>query len=421
MSQVSARVTSLACVWLAGSACISADTPGDRLLISRSFQAQRIEVVSIDARSIAYRDAYGAVRTHDAADVLAIISPPADTATGQLTIGPNRRSPHVLELWDGQRHVGRFAPRASGLIAGDEPVVGWDSTLFGALQISLDRVAMMRLAASSVHPPKDLRDHVVLVNGDLMSGYIEHVGEDVVIDADDRAVRIPIARIATVSLGGRAEPVSGHMIWLADGSVVAVREVASRANGRLMVSLQDSSGAARDQTQGDVRGQAEVSLSDLLALSVDGSRLIELASLDPVEQGPTPPRRWSQPLRVEQPSLSILGQGSIHLDGPMRVVWTLPANSLRVRGTAELPESSWTWGDCVLRITAVGADGAERELLRERMSSQRPLVEFSADLPRGGRQGTRLLVTLDEGEHGPVQDRVVLRGVLVLLDEASPQ
>ncbi len=419
MSRVTVSMSSLACGLLAVSACVAADTPGDRILIDQSFQAQRVELVSIDPRTIAYRDEYGAVRTLSAGDVLAIISPPSDS--GELATGTSLRSPHVLELWDGQRYIGRFSPQASGLIAGDEPVIGWESGPFGAMQISLDRVAMLRLAASSVRPPRDLRDHVVLINGDLMSGFIEHVGDEVVIDADDRAVRIPIARIASVSLGGRAEPAVGQMVWLADGSVVAVRELASRGEGRLFVSLQDSRGAEGDQTQGDVRDPAEVSLAHLLAYSMDGSRLIELAALEPMQQGPVPPRRWSQRVRVEQPNLSILGQGSIHLDGPMRVVWTLPSNSTRIRGMAELPESSWTWGDCILHITAIGADGIETNVLRERLSSQRTAVEFSATLPRGDRHGTQLIVTLDEGEHGPVQDRVVLRGVLVLLDETSPQ
>lgn len=419
------RTMSIVVGLTAALAQTAAAAPNDRLLVNASLQTKPVEIVSIDPHTIAYRDRHGVMRTEPAEDWIAIVMSPGAAGTSQREglLPLPRRSAQILELWDGQRFIGRFAPRASGLLAGDEPVVGWDSALFGPLQVSLDRVAAMRLVASAVTPPADLRDHVVLINGDLLSGFVEQVGDELVMDVDGRPVRVPIARIATVRLAGRAEPAEGRFVWLSDGTAVAAREVASRSDGRVVVSLGEMPRGAPDQTQGDVRGRAEVSMADLLAIASDASRLIELASIEPTEQSPVPPRRWAQPIRVEFPhptALPVLGQGAIHIDGPMRIVWTLPAGALRLRGTAEMPESSWTWGDCVLIVSAIGEGGAERELLRERINAERPTIEFNVPLPRSsGRPVTRLIVTLDPGEHGPVQDRVILRGAMVLLDASS--
>lgn len=390
------------------------DPSTDRLLLDRGLRARTIQLVGIESDAVRYRDRFGVLRTEPAGDWIAIVPAPR----GDAAIPTPSAGAQVLTLGDGQRFVGTYKPRASGLLGGDEPIVAWESALFGPLQIAIDRVSYIEFVPSRIVPPPDLRDHVVLINGDVISGFVESMGEEVTIDADSRSMKLPIDRIASVTLAGRSEPVAGQVVWLKDGSTVALREVASSPGG-LRVSLREPPRGAPRQTQGDLTPAATVSMSDVLALSRDASRLVELASLTPTDQSPAPGRRWTTPIRVRYPGLHVLGQGEIHIDGPMRITWSLPPHAARIRGVAELPEASRTWGDCVLIVSAVGADGESRELIRERIHGERHTIEFTAALPPASRRGATLIITLDEGAFGPVHDRLILRGALILLDPPS--
>jgi hypothetical protein len=71
------------------------------------------------------------------------------------------------------------------------------------------------------------------------------------------------------------------------------------------------------------------------------------------------------------------------------------------------------WGDCVLVVDQTGVKGiGGKELARVRLNGETPEADLNMELLTGGGP---LRMTLDPGENGAIQDRVVLRQPLILV------
>jgi hypothetical protein len=98
----------------------------------------------------------------------------------------------------------------------------------------------------------------------------------------------------------------------------------------------------------------------------------------------------------------------------MRVEWTLPAGASKLGTIAELPPSARVWGDCEVIVEAVSGARAT-ELARAHLSGATPSAEISGSLSGA----TKLRVTIDAGPSGPIQDRVVLRRPMILIENGK--
>ena len=78
-----------------------------------------------------------------------------------------------------------------------------------------------------------------------------------------------------------------------------------------------------------------------------------------------------------------------------------------------MDDRSFAWGDCTAVVSIVPKSGAERELARQRLNADTPTLTIAADLGTVA-PGDRLRVRTEAGERGAIQDRVVLRRMLVL-------
>jgi hypothetical protein len=84
--------------------------------------------------------------------------------------------------------------------------------------------------------------------------------------------------------------------------------------------------------------------------------------------------------------------------------------------TAELPREFWTWGDCELVVSISPAgQTAGAELARQHLSAAQPVATINAALGEAAGE-RRLRFRLEPGEFGPVQDRIILRRPLLLVD-----
>lgn len=402
-----------ACAWADGRTA-AADPPGlSATLIDASLNERRVRVLRIDAGEVTFADAEGRVRT-EALDGYAALIAPGETAVDDEAA--------ILELVDGQRLIG--APvEAAGAEA-----VGWVHPVFGELEVPLERVLRIGLAEAArpaAPGAAALDDVVVLVNGDRLSGFVEGVGASVRLETGGQTVEVPLDRAAEVRLANPAEGARGTVIWFADGTVVRARRLRTAENGTLNFGLALAGAeeaasapgtlAPREAKETTPAGWMEpVRLGDVRAIAFDAAALAPLAGLEPVEQRPLGERRWTRPAEVGEPGL--LGLADVTLPGPMSVVWEVPGRAMRLALEAELPESMWTWGDCELVIAAAGA-GGDAEVFAARLNAERPTASVNVALPEGTR---RVRVSLRAGEYGPVQDRVVLRRAIVLLDAEEP-
>lgn len=406
----------------------------ERVLIHADLRAEPVRLLSLGAIGaeapgtglgafeIVYRDSDGLVRTLSSEGVLALTTP----STGVRRPGPMSGRlgagqpplPHVVTRTTGERAVGR-------LRLSDEP--GESVTLvherLGIFETDLESLASVTFGLSpDAATPSGQADRVVFVNGDAAEGFVLSIGRVVTLEnAEGGARSAPITSVRSVTLANPGESPEGSVVWLGDGSILATEALWTPAPGRMGLR------AARAERSPEVEGSEGAlspedrgfALEDLDAIVFDAGALRPLSTMawTPAGAGPSPVigagDRAGSPLFAEP----------IELPGPTGVRWALPAGATWFAARAELPPTSARWGDFELIVSAsgVGLDGVgagidEIELARVRLNAERDAAELSAPLPPGARE---LVVRLDEGAYGPVQDRAVLRRAVVRVERAG--
>lgn len=419
----------------------------ERVLIDHRLERRVVRVLSVDRGTLSYLDRGELVRTEPLSEYLAVLTPdpsPNDAewrkgagAWDRGVPGPAGETPMIV-LTDGQRYAGavRRSVDATGLME----VIPWEHPVLGPMDVPLDRVAAVRLGQRETGPdgligveaePPAGRDLIVMVNGDRLVGLVAGVlpgGSGVRLAGDDSAERdLPLDRIARIGLGSNAglrprpgAPQAPIVVWLSDGSVVACERLASA--GRRGEVLMEPWPPAR-------RLQQPVTMSDIAGLDLSGGRLVALASATVQRQAPIG-RRWSERVHVGGP-VGELGLGDVRLPGPMQVEWLLPGRGERFAAVIELPATLWTWGDCEVAVLtrpgsskptgAIGeaamssVDAGWNERWRGRVHGDAPQATVNVAL-----EGAEILaVRVEPGLYGPVQDRIVLRRPMVLIEPAS--
>jgi hypothetical protein len=349
----------------------------------------------------------------------------------------------VLHLTDGSRIVGGM-PRSA---ATTPDRIVWSHARLGRLTFPLDRVARIDApesdgaslrdgASPAVLPrgsaplPARVRDRITLRNADRVEGFF--VGFVLVsapdqppapharIEVDNVPREIPVDRIARIELVNPPEPARGPRVWLADGTVFSPDEVLVEQPDEITLRLQREPG-----------GVAQVRLPATLvrAWTHEASRLTALAALPIVEHRAPPGRRWAPPPSLSQPAHGeLLGAADLTLSGPVTAEWELPRGAGRLGGFLVLPDHARTWGRCRVLVQVVSV--AERgraprtvDLGEFTLRPEAPVVRFNAALPEGADatgSGWRLRVSIVPSGAGPIQNEVVLRRWLVVVNTGQP-
>jgi len=337
-----------------------------------------------------------------------------------------------IELADGQVFPG--GPTMGAGFAADR--VAWSARLWGAVLIDLEGVHRIVVNAKGAErlsreiaaaAERASEDRVVLINGDVLGGFVESVSGSVVrIDSGGEVRSLDLARVATIAVASPAARAAGARVWLSDGTV-ARAALRAGTGGRIGVGFDgpwieragpsESSPRGVDEVGVDEVGVDTIELDEIEALAFDASRLVALGSLTArVEKTTT--RRWTPPLVVGTARGVALGAPDIELPGPMTAEWVLPAGASHVSMRLELPESARVFGDCVVRVEIAGDDASavEHRLTKESPSAA---VRLAVGPARSADEARRLVVRVEAGERGGIQDRVVLRRGLVLLGPAQ--
>ena len=398
---------------LAGT-CLAQDADRPlRLLIDRNLDRQLVELVTIDGNVIRFIDASGRAVTAPTTQFVALA--PIDQWTdANAATNVFRRSgivsrPGILELTDGQRFVGT----ASVVSAGEESLA-WNYARLGLLAVPLEnirRVVLPRImTANQAMPPLEDSDEDVLrlTNRDTLRGFIVSFGSDTSIELSDGSTIVtPMNVVDEMTLANPDEAPEGVRVWLTGGNVVDVeslRAISGKAD-RIEATLEAGPivalSAASVPSEADdqpVGLRFEIDRNQIEGINFDTQTLVPLASL--------PSNSPDRPLVIDSIGVAALGARSILMPGPMRTTWTLPRGTSRLAITAELPLESRAWGNLDLIVLV---DGVERE--RHTLSAQSPEAHIRLDLA----SARELTLELDEGQFGPVQDRVELREGILLI------
>lgn len=384
-----------------------------RVLIDRSMSQRPVRLVSISPETVEVTDPDGRVLTLPRSQVLALIPPLTELEqpviderilNSNLPDSEKMRPLGRLDLVDGQSLPGTLASAGKP----EQDHLTWGSRLFGTLTLSLESVntAILlpdrpELAKLGATPGEDT---VVLVNGDRTEGFVAGIDSTVRVEKSGKTTQLPIARVAAVRFANPPKHGPGVYVWLHDGTVVAASELSVDSSGHCTL-VGRVPGLAKQPT-------ATMDANNLRAVCFDASALRPLASCPAaVGESGGAGRRWIAPPKVAEVHAAPLGAADIELPGPMRVEWTLPAGASRVGTIAELPPSARVWGDCEVIVEAVSGSRTA-ELARAHLSGANPSAEVTAAL----NGATKVRITIDAGPSGPIQDRVVLRRPMLLVD-----
>ena len=132
--------------------------------------------------------------------------------------------------------------------------------------------------------------------------------------------------------------------------------------------------------------------------------MVPLARLTPISVE-TSATRFHVPAPRQLEQQAPLGLGRIEYRGPLVVRYALPAKCRRFSAEAHVPRSAGVWGDLELVIR-----DDDHEVFRSRLDATTPTAEINVPL-----SGSELTIELEQGEHGPIQDRLVVSRAMFLV------
>lgn len=326
--------------------------------------------------------------------LVSIDGAPARAISAERWIGfsseiPAAEASPMLILTDGQRFSGTPA-------GGSGESLRWQATSAGMVEAPLERIDRVILAPQ-LDPgpdPAALGDIVILTNGDRLDGYVAALGDRIEIEVEGgRIIDLPMQRAAVIDLANPPAERSGAYMWFADGAVARLR-----AEGEQYWLQAAPSG-----------WESTAPLERARAFVYDASRITALSDL-PVGDYQPISRRWTPAPIVDRGAGAPLWSAPVELPGPMRVIWPLPDNAVRFGAIIALRDDSRVWGDCEVIVGQVRA-GAQVELGRVRLDSAQPAAQLTVDVTAGD-----LIITVEPGASGPIQDRVRITGALLLTD-----
>lgn len=406
----------------------------ERVVLDESLNATTVRVVSMSSSEFVGRTTEGKLLRLPTDKVLAILPAHPDELAA-LRRPVVSRSPFasslaaapedgLLLLTDGQTLSGAPVRDFKTLDALQE-AMPWQSRSLDRVVIPLERINVVVMRGSNIDWPVGTNnDVVILKNNDIAQGYVDTKYEpgdtdlSVLVEGEGGKVRrIPQRRISSIFLSNPAHPANGAWVWFNDGSTLRTTGVqfgldmqgALNTTFTTPVMLGATSAATSDEPKA-----VEFEVGGILAYTPHRESLEPLVKVPNTVQATDSSRRWTAPPVLGDPVTSPLGAADIELPGPMSVTWTMPERAVRIAGVLELPESSRVWGDCNVTLTA--QDGSK--LFTTRLNGAAPIATFNVVLPTSKKSA--ITVRVDAGENGPIEDRVVIRRALILLDVKDP-
>ena len=374
----------------------------DVRVIEDSLEVRTCDPIRIeDARVLVFDGLPGLPRILPIDDVLAIAIGPVTSRETTLSdrSADSRAGDDVsitapyLDLVDGQRIPGTHRP-------GDEGRPVWRSAWLKDIPLDLDRISSVRFSPDGGTVPVAIEaDVVVLANGDRLEGLVDDIGLEVTIevdgpDGDPTVVRVPIDRVASISLVNPMERPAGAMTWIRGGHRILSESVRIANDGYVTL--------VAPKVGGDV---AEVPIDFLVATVFEAERVLPLASREvaSLDAGASDVLRpW-----IPEPKMSAghhaFGAAPIRLDGPLRVVFELPSDGGRFSTTIERPMESGSG-----RMTVHVLDDGRRVrsvVVHQDDPVHRLVVDFESD---------RLGIEIESGDDGPFRDSIVLHEAIIV-------
>jgi hypothetical protein len=386
-------------------------------LIDAQLATRDVRLIERRATGFVVQDSTGR-RTISTDSVIAFVNKaPALSAAAKL-FSADAPSPAAawLTLTDGRRVHGLITePAAPDSLTLRHNTLG-DLTFPLELAARLDFANAGVISAADVRPDPSPQDQVFLRNGDRVQGFVESIASTIVIDRDGTTITPELVRVVAVVFANPSTPPVGTSIWLSDGTILHADDYKLRAPELELTLPANSPASGSDRAPEPESAENSppaskpafsVDLRQLAAIAPKAERFTPLARLAITKQSGAQGRRWSAPVKIA--AAGPLGLADIELPGPMSVEWSLPQDADRLSFEILLPPESRIWGDCVVVVEFI-RDNAVREIARHRLNATTPAASINSET----REASTLRIRVEQGEGGPIQDRIHLRRGILL-------
>lgn len=287
--------------------------------------------------------------------------------------------------------------------------IRWQSKSIGVLSVPLTLCRTVRLSGTRTIGFDDYtvasgansqNDVIQLINGDMMSGFIDSAGAIVTIETSPgKPVEVERERIAAMRFANPPQEREGMWVWLSDGTVMRINSLVSTPGENNIV------------TSSILEAPRSLSRMEIKSFVPAAERILPLCMLQSktiADSG----RRWTPPLAKSRATSTALGAEDIYLSGPLGVEFAVPAGAERFITNVSIPASGRAWGDCNVSIDWLTSNGEVRPLWRSRMNQSNPLAQINTPINDTGAGILR--VRIEEGENGPIHDNIILHhGIIV--------
>ncbi len=312
---------------------------------------------------------------------------PGDAASGVV----------FVELTDGQRLLGTLG------VSDDPDAIVLEARGLGRARLPLERVRRVARPGAAWHASDEPSDAVLLTNGDRLTGFVASLGGSVTIELEAGPITtVGLDRVAEVRLANPSEPSRGTLVGDDRGVLLLAESLRVASDG--MMTLTTRPAPLGLESGGEDTIAYDPGRARFAGLTAAGTRgVVALATQETPPITPTGGRRWTpDAVMIEAPD-PFMALPSVHLPAPGELVYALPIGADRFACTVGVRPGDWT--DCVVRIEAIAADGTRTTLGTARLNRANPGAAVESDLPDRARS---LVITIDPGEHGAVQDAVTI-------------
>lgn len=285
----------------------------------------------------------------------------------------------------------------------------WRSRAIGAMQVDLERVAWIG-PPSLASQPAPARDHVALVNGDHVDGFVNALQADRGVEvetgtggASPTRTWYDLSKVASIQLSPRPRSATGWRFWLRDGSMVDV-DAWKREGSRVSLQGLHLPGAAP---------RVMIAWDEVLGIQRAGASVVAAGSLawKAVDATDTPRLAPAQ-VRID-PVMRALDVRSVDLHGPGTFVARVPDGRWTLDLTLTAPPALAGRVGCTVQVLA-----GDRELARVRIDANTKPTPVHAAVAGGD-----LRVVISEPAHGAFGAAVRLESAMlvpVTPDAAAP-
>ncbi|MEM9417772.1 MAG: hypothetical protein AAGA25_01795 [Planctomycetota bacterium] len=323
-----------------------------------------------------------------------------------------RQATSQQHIWlvDGQSFSGQWTgSRSNG------EVIAWQHPELGRFSFGLDDVRLLRLTSSADNAqpalltPSD-SDTVHFVNGDQITGFVITVSPDIVVlipDGADNEIEFPVSTIAAVRFANPSieSAIEGDTVDLVDGSRFIAKGLAIQGDAITLTP-----------TLSPMDSSVELAMGQVVAVEFSASGL----KLD---------RLYRQPQEVLSGGM-VFGsdwapgkqQGGFAMHAPTTVKFSLPSGTQRFSTTAllnlpeGLPRERAALADVELRVYL--DDLGTAPIAQAKLDAENSEAPINVALEPGHET---LIFELDPASHGPILDRVLLKGGQLLIKAPQPR